>query len=1147
MLLIVFLFLTLTLNFDIQFQFMLRTIVPYLLLFIAQGAVGQRLYAPASVLATGNWYKIAVKDAGIYKVDGVFLNGLGMGTNLASSSIRLFGNGGAMLGENASAVYTDDLAENAIEIFDGGDGVFNLNDYFLFYAPGPSVWMKDSLQQSFRFQKNLHSDSAFYFITLGNNGKRITSQPNYTSAQTTVTTYDERYAVENDATNFIGSGKEWYGDDFIRAQTRTFFIDWLGAVLQAPITLRSSFASRNVNATASIQTSINGINAQPLNFPSVTGTFLDRYATHLEQEQNILWNGQPELQLKFTYQSSAEGALCYLNKFELLGRKNLQPAIQVPLFFRDWQSVAPNRVAAFQFPYTLSGMRVWDITDPLAAVTMRNIGTGAFLFYNDASRLREYIAFVPTQIKTPVALGRIDNQNLHGLPVPEYLIITHPLFMDAALRLADFHQQHYKRSVQVISIRQVYNEFASGSPDPTAIRDFIKMLYDRKAGLKYVLLMGSGSFDPKNRIQNNYAYIPTYQSNQSLDPLSSFTSDDFFGMLDDQDDVNQGNALQTIDVAIGRIPARTVTEANRMVEKIIAYHQPSRFGEWRNKLLFLADDKDLNLHLKDAEAVSTATANPVFQIQKIYLDAFPLISGSGGSRYPAANEAIVNGINNGALIFNYSGHGNHIRLAEEAVLTVDEVNRLQNASRLPLIVTASCDFYPFDDPSKNALGAQVLTGDSTGAIALLTTARLVFASSNRIINEYFIATALRPDPQTGKYLSLGEAVRMAKNLSVTQAGEVLNTRKFVLLGDPAMQLAFPEHTIKVTGIEQMAVSGVDTLRASKSYSLEGDVQDGAGNRLSDFNGKLSVVLYDKPRTVQTLGNDVSSPVTGFQQQSAILFKGMFTVDTGRFRIRIILPKDVSFQPGRARLALYAWNNTTDAAGADTGFVLVGNNTVPLDTKGPDIRLFLNDTLFRNGGLTHESPLLMAYLSDSSGINTSGNGIGHDITLTIDDLVRDIRVLNDWYLSDLNSWQSGSIRYRLPIQTRGPHSLVLKAWDGANNSTQVRLDYVVYTQDKLAVSKVMNFPNPFRDRTRFSFEHNQPDKTLKVQVQIYTADGRLIKRISGPFQTSGTRNIQVEWDGRDESGRKIQKAVYIYQIIIQSGDQRSVHTGQLILL
>lgn len=1126
---------------------MRKTLILYFFLGLTLLVQGQRQYAPTSVLATGNWYKIGVKDAGVYRVDGAFLNALGLGTNIASSSIRLFGNGGGMLGENANAPYTDDLAENAIEVIDGGDGIFNSGDYFLFYAPGSSRWLKDSLKQGYRYQKNLYSDSAYYYISVNGTGKRIGLQQAYNSTQVTVTEYDEKYVLENDQVNLIGSGKEWYGEKLANAQSRSFSIDWPGLSAQQPVLLRSSFASRNVGASASILSSINAANGAALNFPAVTGTFLDRYATHLEQEQHFGSNGQNNLLIKFGYQSAASGAECWINRFEILARRAIQFGTASALHFRDWRSVSGNTIASFKVPALLPDMRVWDVTNPFVVTAMRNTSTTGFVFYNDASRLREYIAFIPSQTLTPVAIGKQPNQNLHGTSTPEYLVIAHPLFLDAAARLAAFHRQQYRRTVELVSTEQVYQEFASGNHDPVAIRDFVKMLYDRNAGLKYVLLMGSGSYDPKNRITNNYRFVPTFQSTQSLDPLSSFTSDDFFGMLDDQDDINLGNALQGIDVAVGRIPARSVTEANRMVDKIIAYHHSSRFGEWRNKLIFLADDRDLNLHLNDAEAVAAANTNPVFQTRKIYLDAFPLISGSAGNRYPVVNEALVNSINSGALILNYSGHGNHVRLAEEAVLSVNEVNRFQNASRLPLIVTASCDFYPFDDPSKNALGAQVLTGDTTGAIALLTTGRLVFASSNRIINEYFIGTALNPNPQTGKYLSLGEAVRVAKNLSVTQAGEVLNTRKFLLLGDPAMQLAFPEHRIKITGIERMAVSGADTLRASRSYSLEGDVQDGAGNRLRDFNGMMSVVLYDKARTVQTLGNDPSSPVTGFQQQSAILFKGMFTVDTGSFRIRIILPKDVSFQPGRGRLNLYAFNQSTDAAGADTGFVLVGNNTVPADKTGPAIRLFLNDTLFRNGGLTHESPLLMAYLSDSSGINTSGNGIGHDITLIIDGLIRDIRILNDWYLSDLDSWQSGSIRYRLPIQTKGPHTLALKAWDGANNATEVRLDYVVEKQERLAISKVMNFPNPFYNKTRFSFEHNQPGKELKIQVLVYGTNGRLIKRISGSFQTPGTRNIRVEWDGRDESGRKMQKAVYIYQIIIQSGTQRSVHAGQLILL
>lgn len=1121
------------------------------LVLLVSSLAAQRQYAPASVLATGNWFKIGVKDAGVYKVDGAMLNTLGAGNNIPSASIRLFGNGGGMLGESGNAPYLDDLTENAIEIVDGGDGVLNATDYFLFYAPGSNRWMKDSLNQSFRFQKNLYKDSAYYFINIGTNGKRIPLQNAYSAASVVVNEYDERQVLENDLVNLIGSGKEWYGDVFSSVQggtlSRTYSIDWPGLLTQYPVRLRSSFASRNVGTTATINSSINGVNGTPLSFTGITGTFLDRYATHLEQQQTFNVN-QSSMILRFDYQSTAAGASCWINRFELLGRRQLSFSNMAALSFRDWRSVANGAIASFDLGSLIPDTRVWDITNPLQPVAMRNLSTTRFLFYQDASRLREYHAFTTSQLRTPVALGKINNQNLHALISPEYLIITHPSFITAAERLATFHRQQYQRTVQVVNIEQVYLEFASGNPDPTAIRDFVKMFYDRGvATTKYLLLFGSGSYDPQNRISNNYRFIPTYQSNQSLDPLSSFTSDDFFGMLDDTDDVTIGNALQTVDIAVGRIPARSIEEANRMVDKVIAYHQPTRLGEWRNRLLFLADDKDLNLHLNDAEAVSATSKNSVFQLQKTYLDAFPLVSGSGGARYPAVNEQLVNRLNQGALIFNYSGHGNHIRLADEAVFTTDEVNRLSNASRLPLVVTASCDFYPFDDPFKNALGAQMLTGDSTGAIALLTTARLVFASSNRIINDYFLQTALQRDALTGQYLSLGEAVRRAKNLSVTQAGEVLNTRKFLLLGDPAMRLSFPSHQLALTRIDGRPLGSIDTLKASTLYRLEGQVRDAAGNQLNDFNGTVSVVVFDKARTVQTLGNDPSSQVASFQDQSAVLFKGNFSVTAGVFDLRIILPKDVGFQPGTARISLYAFDASRDAAGVDTSFVLMGNAAAPVDNIGPAIRLYLNDTSFRNGGLTNELPVLIAYLSDPSGINTSGNGIGHDITLVIDDQVRDIRVLNDQYEAALNDWTSGSIRFSLPLQSNGSHSLKLKAWDGANNSNEVQLNYIVEKEEKLAVTKVMNFPNPFWERTRFSFEHNQPGKELSVQVYIYQSNGRLVKRISRKLQTAGSRNIQVDWDGRDESGRKIQKGLYIYQIIVESGQQRINHAGQLFLL
>lgn len=1116
------------------------------LLILAQ-VQGQRQYASSSVLASGNWLKIAVKDPGVYKVDASLLSPLGA-SGIPSTSIRLYGNGGAMQGEQGNADYTDDLIENAIQVVDGGDGIFNNNDYFLFYFNGSGSWLKDSTQQTFRFVKNLYSDSAYYYISIGGVGKRIQEQNNSLLPTVTVNSFNERAVLENDLVNLIGSGKEWYGERFsLGTLSRTFSFNWPNSISQTSLRLRASFASRNVGATASMVTTVNGAQSTPLIFPAVTGTFLDRYAIHLEQEQQYNTT-QSTITVRFDYQSTATGAECWLNQFEIFGRRSLVKQADQILLFRDWQSVGIGAVARFELSGATSALKVWDVTMPVSPTAMRNVSSGNFIFHQDASRLREYIAFTDAQTLLPTSMGRINNQNLHALSTPEYLIITHPSFLSAAQKLATFHRQQYARSVEVVSTEQVYEEFGSGIADPTAIRNFIKMLYDRNSNrLKYLLLLGSGSYDPRNRVANNYRFIPTHQSDQSLDPISSYTSDDFFGMLNDTVDINRGNALQVLDIAVGRIPARNVSEANVMVDKIIRYHDPSRFGEWRNRLLFIADDRDQNLHLNDAEGVSAKAKNTFFQTQKIYLDAYPLVSGSGGARYPAVNEDIVNRMNQGSLIVNYSGHGNHIRLADEAVFTTEEAGRLQNASRLPLMVTASCDFYPFDDPAKNALGAQMLTGDSTGAIALLSTARLVLAASNRIINEYFIQEALQPDPSTKQYLSLGEAVRRAKNLAVIQSGEILNTRKFMLLGDPAMQLAFPTNRIQLTIVNGKQLTAADTLKASSRYVLEGEITDLNGNRLHDFTGTIATIIQDKPRSIATLANESGSFITRFEQQSTVLFKGVFSVDTGKFRIEVILPKDVSFQPGKGKISLYAYDSKRDATGIDTSLVVMGSDQPLTDRTGPIIQLYLNDAQFKNGGLTNETPLLIARLSDSSGINTSGNGVGHDITLIIDNEVRNQRVLNDLFVADRNSWSSGSIRFRLPVQEVGSHQLRLKAWDGANNSTETVLDYIVVKQDQFKVSKVMNFPNPFFERTRFSFEHNQPEQDLKVDVYIYQSTGRLIKRISKLLNTPGTRNVEIEWDGRDESGRKIQKAVYIYNIVVQSGTQKSFHAGQLILL
>ncbi|MES2372487.1 MAG: type IX secretion system sortase PorU [Bacteroidota bacterium] len=1127
-------------------------------MFCSAQTLAQRSYTANSVLATGSWYRIGVKQEGVYKVDMALLNTLGITTsNLGSATIKLYGNGGGMLDENNAIQRPDDLFENPIEMNDGGDGLFNGSDYFLFYAPGPHRWLKDSANQSFSHQKNRYSDTSYYYITIGGTGKRIPLQSAAGTANVTVNSYNERYFYENDLVNLVNSGKEWYGEEFNTNlggnSTRTFTIDWPGLITGQPITLVSSFAARSVGAASSFSARINGQQVQTANIPGVTGFFLDAFATASTQRSNASV-AQSSLGLAFIYSPTAGGAQGWLNWFELHGRRNLSVTANTALFFRDWQSVAANAIAGFTIANNGTALTIWDITDPLQPLKMNAVTNASQTnFSNDASRLREYAAFTLAGSISPIAIGKVTNQNLHNSSTADLLIITHSSLLSEAQRLAQFHSQHDAYKTVTVTVDQVYQEFSGGSPDPCALRDFVKMYFD-KAGAdqskrpKYLLLFGSASYDYRNRISNNSHLVPGYESANSLEPLLSYTSDDFFGLLEDLDDINLNNPGSTIDIGIGRIPARNNAEAKTMVDKIVRYHDKASLGAWRNQSVFVADDQDQNLHLTDAETVSANAnaSNPLLNQYKIYLDAFPVVSSSGGARYPAVNDAIVNQVFNGSLIFNYSGHGSYQRLAEESILTQEELNRLKNPNKLPLFITASCDFAPHDDPAKNSLGAGILTGNPNGAIALLTTTRLVFAYSNRVINDNYLQIALKP-LSNGQYLTLGESVKQAKNFTSLSSGDLLNNRKFTLLGDPAMRLAFPELRLQLTGINGSPITGSDTLRALQKYTFTGMVTDGAGNPITNFNGTVYPTVYDKAQVVKTLGNDPSSIVTGFNQQSSVLYKGNATVTDGKFSFTFIVPKDINYQTGRGRISLYADNGVTDANGVNTSFYVGGTgNAIVTDNIGPVIKPYLNDDKFMNGGITNENPVLLVKLYDSSGISTSGNGIGHDITAVIDGIERNILVLNDFYTAYQDSYQQGQVLFQLPTLSEGKHSIRIKAWDVANNSSEVILEFVVVKQVRLSIANLRNFPNPFSVSTTFSFEHNQPDTELDVSILIYNEAGALVKRIKKLLKTAGTRNCEVIWNGDDQSGAKLAKGIYIYKVIVVAGGSKTENTQQLIL-
>lgn len=1123
-----------------------RVIYLLILLGICFGysCLAQRAYKPNSVLAAGSWYRIGIKDPGVYKVDVAFLSTLGFNTaGLSSASIRLYGNGGAMLNEANADMLVDDLEENSILVFDGGDGIFNGNDYFLFYANGPDQWLKDSANKKFTHQKNIYSDSVYYFITIGGAGKRIHSLQINSPATATVNSFNERIFHELDTVNILGSGKEWFGEEFSdipgKTLTRNFSIPLPGLQTGFPVTIISDCIARSVNIASRFDVRINNQLAQQMNMAATGGGLFDHFARQAQQVSSVLVN-QENVQITYTFVPGSFNSQGWLNWFELHARRNLSVPASGRLLFRDWNSVG-NSVCEFVLSNANNTTQVWDVTDPLSPVNIQgNFSAGELKVKNIGTMLREYIAFNPANALLPVAYGKVQNQNLHAAQPADYLIVTHSKLLAQAARLASFHRQKNNLRVLVVTTDQIFNEFSSGTPDPTAIRDFVKMYYDKFSAnpatkLKYLLLFGDASFDYKNRISNNTNLVPAFQSRVSLDPLSTYTSDDFFGFLDDQEDINSGTVVNLLDIGIGRIPARNADEAKNYVDKVETYFSKESLGAWRTNLVFIADDEDNNLHLEDAELItSTASStNPVFSIQKIYLDAFRQESGAGGARYPQVNEAINNRILNGALIFNYNGHGGASRLAEEVILDQNMVNNWKNPYRLPLFITSTCDFAPYDNPFLSSLGENILLRPRTGGIALMTTTRLVFSYSNRIMNNNYIRFALEKDT-AGCFKSLGDAARAAKNYTYQSSGDIINNRKFTLLGDPAVTLAFPQFDIKTTKINFNSIPGVpDTLSAAEKVILEGEVADHYGSRLSSFNGTLYLSVYDKPQTVNTLANDAGSLPVVFQQLPPVLFRGKASVTNGQFHLEFKMPRDINYQFGKGRIIYYAENGINDGSGSFTDFFTGGILPTPdSDKKGPDIKAWLNDEQFVNGSLVNQRPVLVLKLFDSSGINISGTGIGHDLTVTLDQDNNKYFQLNEYFEADRDNYRQGTLKFQLPELQPGPHSLKVKAWDVLNNSSETELFFEVKNDEALFVDHVLNYPNPFTSKTRFWFEHNKPGQDLQVRIQIMTMTGRVIKTLEKTINTPGNRSSEVEWDGRDEFGDKVARGVYLYKIQIR---------------
>lgn len=1138
-------------------------------------------FTNTSVLSEGTWYKMATAKDGVYKVDKSILTQLGINTSsLNPQQINIYGNGGSLLPEANSDFRYDDLQKCSI-FYSGNNSssVFADNDYFLFYAKGPDSWQLayDNILGigKWNHTKHYYSDSAYYFIRVDDiDPKRIqTVQSSTLPATHSVEKFQDYQYLENDTYNLGHSGREFYGDLFDLNTAGQYAFNFPNVSTTEVASLEADVAIRSVGGNSTFTFSSGGQSNQTSSVITFTGTTAS--PATVVKSRLLFTPSSPSVNVnvqfnKYSNTADVKGYIDYLrvNVTRLLTLAGNQ------MKFRDTTNVSVGNVGQFQLSGILPATKIWDITDITTPkeVAISINGSSADWKYS-TEILNEFIAFNNSGFLVPLPIGPISNQNLHAAENIDLVIIAAPKLMDAAQQLADIHASE-GLSVLLTNTIAVFNEFSSGNPDVIAPRMLMKMLYDRANGdaekmPQNLLLFGDGDYSKNKGVTaftgNN---VIIFETNESLSPTASSVSDDYFVFLSDDDN---GATTNSLDAGIGRICASNLAEATGYVNKVKAYiaentvngaasctvceedEAQSPYGNWRNNLVFVADDQDgsdlpseyYHLAHSDEFADTLQSRNPEYDIIKIYMDAYKQETTPGGERYPEVEEAIRNRVQNGALLVTYLGHGGERGWAHERVLDINTIKSWTNLYRMPVFLTATCELARYDDPGFKSAGELLVLNPKGGAIAILTTTRVVFVGPNREIDEAFFEVALRETEIAD--LTLGKINQLTKN---GVAGSNPSRANFSLLGDPALKMTYPRYNVvnsHINGIETAQFT--DTLKALQEVEMKGHVTDHNGNVLSGFNGFVYPTVYDKMTRVETQNNDGGGLVQEFNTFNRVIFKGRATVTNGQFSFQFVVPYDINYSVGKGRVSFYALSGNDDGHGYDQSFDIGSALTgIQLNKVGPEIDLFLNDSTFVSGGITDTRPYLLARLRDENGINTVGNGIGHDVTLTIDGDIQNPLVLNDYYESDLDTYKSGKVKYQLLSLQPGNHNLTLKAWDVHNNSAMATLDFIVTEDAELALKQVLNYPNPFTTNTSFMFEHNQSCETLDVRIQVFTVSGKLVKTITQTARQNGFRTEPIAWDGRDDFGDAIGKGVYVYKVEIRNMEgQKAEQFEKLVIL
>jgi len=1098
-----------------------------------------------SVLASGDWYRFYVEKSGVYKISKSFLQSLGFDpSKVDPRRIKIYGNGGRMLPLANNMYYPEDLIENSIQISGESDGVFNNDDFILFYAEGVDNWNTESQTNS-----NLYSTKSYYYITsTGSDGKRITNliQP-IGGATLELNTFDDYQSHETDITNVAHLGRQWLGESFDINQEQEFSFSFPNLETTVPVKIEINAASAAYTPT-SFTVSSNGQNIGNITFNSlITNSDTKYYNGKLPA--NTTFTGTDNIKIKLNYNNNGvPGSKGYLDYINIIAKRKL---LGTGKQFKFQYDLAGSTIGVVNYTFGNAAAisQIWDITDLYNVSKIENTNQASFSFKANLGEIRKYIAIDPADYYIPLkeSQSKMANQNLKGTLLKnnqnsfqdvDYVIITPKSLSSQAEKLATFHRTNSNLNVKVIALENIYQEFSSGKQDISAIRNCIKYIYDNASSpdkrIKYVNLFGDASYDYKDRITNNTNIVPIYHSlNSNTVGESSFASDDFFGLMD----ADEGNIISFfggIDIAVGRMLVSDNAQASEMVNKVLEYHDIKSHGNWRNNFVLISDDSDISSDASLQTRQNTladviATEKPFLNIDKIFLDAYTQEASAGGSRYPKARTDIFDAFEKGALVFNYLGHGGEDGLASERIWEKSDGQNLNNQYKYPLFITITCEFSRFDDPTRPTAGEYTFWNPKGGAISMLTTIRSIGQFNAENFNDNLSKNLLSYG--SNQYNTIAETLRISKNENPSSSSNVI-----FYLGDPALMLAIPRPKINLTKVNDISVSQpIPDFKSLSKIKISGEITDENNVLLSNYSGELATAIFDKMITTSTLNNDGNSPVMQFKTLGETIFRGNASITNGQFEFSFVVPRDIRIPVDNGRISFYSKKN--ESLENQTGYnnvIKIGgiNENAPQDNISPKVKLYMNDETFVSGGITNESPFLLAFLEDENGINTA-SGIGHDIVAVLDGDVSNPYILNDYYQTKLDDYTNGNLRFPLRNLAPGLHTIAFTAWDVYNNPVTSEIQFTVVGDDSLTLSHVLNYPNPFSTYTQFWFSHNRPYEPLDVQVQVMTITGKVVWTKNQTITTEGFLSREITWDGKDDFGDRIGKGVYIYKLTVKS--------------